>query len=420
MLDRDKATQRFIVRVLILHNRYRQPGGEDVVAQSQAELLRSKGHEVRLFEKDNKVIDSYGLFRKALLFFETADNARSAAEVEKIVAEFKPDVAHIHNTLPLLSPSIYKPLKRAGVKVIQYLHNYRLVCPAGTLFRDGKHCQLCVDGTLAPAVEYRCWSQSKMATLAVTRMLERHRRAKTWHRDVDLFVALNGYMRDVFVDKGVVPAEKIVVQGNLSAAVSVHAIVPGEGFIFVGRLVPEKGLRDFMFAALRLSCEGPTAIAIAGEGPLSEEEALFGPRGDYLADENGHEVTMPFNGTVDWLGQIGQRAVIDRIAASRALVFPSVWQEPFGLSIIEAMALSKPVIASRVAGPKDIVQEGVTGLLFEPGNVDELAACMKRLQENPDLAVQLGQAGRAWYEQEYSPEAGYRRMEENWQRLGLM
>ncbi|HYF50984.1 MAG TPA: glycosyltransferase, partial [Planctomycetota bacterium] len=230
------------MRILILHNRYRQPGGEDVVVEAQAELLRSRGHDVRLFEKDNKVIDSYGFLRRALLFFETADNPRSASEVEKIVTEFKPDVAHIHNTLPLLSPSIYKPLKRAGVKVIQYLHNYRLVCPAGTLFRDGRQCELCLEGSLAPAVKHRCWSGSKMATLAVTRMLERHRRAKTWHRDVDLFVALNSYMRDVLVSKGVVPAEKIVVQGNFVSSPEITPTRPGEGFSLAGRLVSEKGL----------------------------------------------------------------------------------------------------------------------------------------------------------------------------------
>jgi len=383
------------VKILILHNRYRQSGGEDVVVQAQAELLCSKGHDVRLFAKDNKEIDRYGLIRRALLFFETADNPKSAREVEKIVAEFKPDVAHVHNTLPLLSPSIYKPLKKAGVKIIQYLHNYRLVCPAGTLFRDGKHCQLCVDGTLAPAVKYRCWNNSKLATLALTRMLDRHRRAKTWHGDVDLFVALNTYMRDVFVDKGVVPKDRIVVQPNFTAAEGDGSSVAGEDFVFLGRMTPEKGVRTFVQAA---ALAGVTAQAIGGLAPSDVPQVAS---------------------KIEIEAQMSHAEAMKRVGNCRALVFPSEWQEPFGLSIIEAMALAKPVIASRVAGPKDIVQDGVTGLLFEPGNVDELAACMKRLQENPDFAVQLGKAGRARCEQEYSPEAGYRRMQENWRRLGV-
>ena len=203
-------------RVLILHTRYRQPGGEDVVVAAQAKLLRDSGHQVHLLEKHNSEIDNYGLFGKIGLFFQMADNSSAAAEVVRIIREFKPHVAHIHNTLPLLSPSVYSPLNAAGVKVIQYLHNYRLACAAGTLYRDGQPCTLCVDGSLKHAVQYRCWNDSRMASLGFTRMLERHRRKRTWHTRVDLFVALNTYMRDLLVQKHLVPEGKIVVQPNFS------------------------------------------------------------------------------------------------------------------------------------------------------------------------------------------------------------
>src|SRR4029079_5505380 len=155
-------------RVLLLHNRYRQPGGEDVLVQTQARLLRDRGHEVRLLEKDNHEIDAYGFFRKAALFFSMADNVSAAQEVAKIAREFKPDVALVHNTLPLLSPSVYAPLRKAGVKIIQALQNFRLLCPAGTLYRDGAPCTLCVDDSLKHAVTHRCWTGSQMATLGLT------------------------------------------------------------------------------------------------------------------------------------------------------------------------------------------------------------------------------------------------------------
>ena len=179
-------------RVLIVHNRYRQPGGEDVVADAQAALLSERGHAVHRFEKHNSEINSYSLINKAALFFKTANNRASANEIARVAADFKPDVAFVHNTLPLLSPSIYKPLKSAGVKVIQWLHNFRLVCPAGTLFRKGAPCSLCVKGDFKPAIEYRCWSDSKLATIALVRMLKKHRRAGTWREQIDLFVFETG------------------------------------------------------------------------------------------------------------------------------------------------------------------------------------------------------------------------------------
>ena len=386
-------------RVLILHNRYRQPGGEDVVVASQAKLLREKGHEIHLLEKHNSEIDSYGLFRKIGLFFQMADNPDSAAEVAKIVREFKPHVAHVHNTLPLLSPSVYAPLNDANVKVIQYLHNYRLLCAAGTLHREGQPCTLCVDGGLKHAVRHRCWNGSRMASLGFTRMLERHRRARTWLTRVDLFVALNTYMRDLLVQQNLVPKEKIVVQPNFSYPPSFQGGEAGEGFIYTGRLTPEKGLVTLLKAHEKLS--GVT-LRIIGDGPLRNTEPI----------ESSVQA--------EFLGHLSDEDLRRHVGCSRALVFPSEWQEPFGLSIIEAMALGKPVIASRVAGPMEIVQEGVTGLLFEPGNSAALADCMRRLNEDPKLAVTLGRAGRERFLQEYSPEAGYRRILKNCSRLEIM
>ena len=384
--------------VLILHNRYRQPGGEDVVVRQQAALLRARGHAVRVHEKDNREIDGYGLARKAGLFFKTAGNPDAAQEVERLIQEFKPRAALVHNTLPLLSPAIYRPLKDAGVKVIQYLHNYRLVCAAGTLFRDGQPCSLCVDDGLKHAVHYRCWNNSKPASLAFTRMLERHRRARTWFKDVDLFVALNTHQRDVLVLAGAIPADKVAVQPNFSTEPPAPAGALGEGFVFLGRLAPEKGVETLLQAH---ALEPRTPLKIIGGGPLLP--AVRAAQREGLAA----------------CGPLEHDAALRELAAARALIFPSLWQETFGLSLIEAMALGRPVIASRVAGPREIVQDGVTGLLFDPGDAAGLAACIRRLRDDAALAARLGQAGRERYEKEYSPDAGYRHMSGNFARLGV-
>ena len=380
-------------RVLIIHNRYRQPGGEDVVAAAQARLLREHGHDVHVFEKDNREIDSYGLFRKIGLFLKTADNPLAAADVAKVVREFKPQVAHVHNTLPLLSPSIYAPLKSAGVKVIQYLHNYRLLCAAGTLFRDGKPCTLCVDEGVHHAVKHRCWTGSKLATLAYTRMIERHRRAETWRTHVDRFVALNRHMRDMMVAKNIVAATQILVQPNFLYVDGAGSPGPGEKFVFAARLVPEKGLHTLLRARDLL---GNLALEIIGDGPLLSRD---------------HKPP--------YLGHLPHEQTLQHLSEARALVFPSEWHEGCPSTIIEAMALGRAVIASRVAGAEELVQDGVTGLLFEPGNAEALAACIKRLQDDPGLAQKLGAAGRQRYLNEFSPDAGYRRLLENYSQLNV-
>jgi len=386
------------LRILILHNRYRLPGGEDVAAAAQARLLTERGHDVRLFEKDNREIDGYGLLGKAALFFKMSENTGAAEEVRKIVDDFKPLVAHIHNTLPLLSPAIYSPLKNAGVKVIQYLHNYRLACPAGTLFRDGQPCSLCVDGGLKHAVKHRCWTGSTFATLGLTRMLDRHRRAQTWHKKVDLFVALNGYMRELLVTKGIVPADRIVVQPNYVAA-GEPCGTSGEDFVFLGRLTPEKGVRTLLQARQKVP---DASVRIIGGGPMLDE----------LRQEFPEQAGA-------LLGQLPREEALAQLSRARALIFPSLWPEGCPSTILEAFALGKPVIASRVAGAVELVDDGVNGLLFEPGNAEALAACMRKLRENPELASAMGSAARAKYEKTFSPEAGYARMLENYTRLGL-
>lgn len=381
------------LRILIIHDRYRQPGGEDVVAAAQARLLREKGHEVRVFEKDNREIDDYGLLSKAALFLKTADNPAAAAEVAGIVRDFKPQAAHVHNTLPLLSPSVYQPLARAGVRVIQFLHNYRLLCAAGTLYREGAPCRLCVDDSIKHAVRHRCWANSMWASLAFTRMLQRHRRLRTWHTQVDLFVALNSFMRDMLVRHGAVPEDRIVVQPNFLYVEPPATAGAGEGFVFAARLVPEKGVATLLKAQ---GLTGGAQVDVIGDGPLLPQP-----------------LEPPFS------GYLPHAEVLRRLAAARALVFPSEWPEGCPSTIIEAMALSRAVIAARVPGAAELVEDGMTGLLHEPGDAAGLAACMRRLRDDPALAVRLGLAGRAKYLRELSPEAGYRRFEEICRRLQI-
>jgi len=368
---------------LIIHNKYRIAGGEDICAAAQADLLRAKGHEVRVYEKENTSIDSFGLLRKVRLFFETTHNPAVAEEVAQVARDFKPASALIHNTLPLISPGVYAPLKSAGVRVIQWLHNYRLVCPAGTLFRNGKPCTLCVDGGLQHAAKYKCWTGSMPATLALNRMLERHRKAGTWLKQVDRFVALNSYMRELLVSKGVVPADKISVQPNFIHVQVAPGEGEGQGFVFAGRLTPEKGLRTLLEAQKMAG----VPLKIIGEDP-SEWRESAGPG-------------------VSFLGHVPREQLLAEVAASRALVFASEWPEGCPGVIQEAMALGRAVIASRVAGSAELIRDGENGLIYEPGDAQALAERLQALQKYGHRAAELGQQGLKDYQERFTPEAGY-------------
>lgn len=390
-------------RVLIIHNRYRQPGGEDVVADAQAMLLIARGHEVRIYEKNNSEINSYTLAQKARLFFQTPHNPKTAREVAALVEEFKPAVAHVHNTLPLISPSVYKPLNDAGVKVIQWLHNYRLICPAGTLYRDNAPCTLCLkDHSFAPAIQYRCWSNSKMATRALVRMLKSARREKLWARRVDLFVALNSYQKNILAEHEGIPPEKIVVQPNFHDA---QALKPRKGneapkeFLFVGRLSTEKGIRTLIKAVKQLP---EISIAIAGDGPLREE------------------VRRACAGSHVCLGSMPRDELLERLAHARALLFTSEWPEGCPTVILEALACGVPVVASRVPGAVELLSEDKNALFFDPGDADGLANCVRRLNADSNLQSALGQNAREAYLQRFTVEAGYRNLMEMYERMGIV
>jgi glycosyltransferase involved in cell wall biosynthesis len=227
-------------------------------------------------------------------------------------------------------------------------------------------------------------------------MLRRHRRLRTWHEKVDLFVALNSHIRGLTVKHGIVPAEKIVVQPNFLYVETPQAgaDTAGEGFVFAARLAPEKGVATLLRASELFR---GARLEIIGDGPL-----------------------LPPSPAPPFAGRLPREEVLRRLAAARALIFPSEWPEGCPSTIIEAMALGKPVIASRVPGAAELVEDGVTGLLFQPGDAAALAAQMKILQDDPQLAVRLGGAGREKYGREYSPQAGYKRLEEVYRRLGLV
>jgi glycosyltransferase involved in cell wall biosynthesis len=378
------------MKILLVHNQYQQQGGEDVVVEQEAALLRGAGHKVVEYFRSNNELAEMTVAQKLLLPSRVVWARDSVERLRNVIRREQPDVAHFHNTFLLISPAAYYACSEMGVPVVQTLHNYRLLCSRATLFRDGHICEDCVGKTPPwPGVVHACYHDSRLETAAVAAMLTAHRSLKTWQNEVNIYIALTEFAKAKFVEGGL-PAEKLVVKPNF-----VHPD-PGSGetdagyALFVGRLSPEKGLGTLLRAWQTLQ---DVPLKVTGDGPLMAEVRDFA---------SVHELT-----SVEILGRRPHDEVIRLMQQASFLVFPSVWYEGFPVTIAEAFACAKPVIASRLGAMAEIMDENRTGLLFDPGDCDSLAAKVRWAFEHSDARRQMGNNARAEFEAKYNVRRNY-------------
>ncbi len=364
-------------RILVVHNRYQVRGGEDAVVERESTALARAGQIVETLFVSNDAIRSRG--DQLRVAFEATHATRGIATVVAAVERFRPDVVHMHNTFPLISPAVHAAVRATGVATVQTLHNFRVTCANALLLRDGTPCEDCVTGSPYNAVRHGCYRGSRLGSLAVARMIDVHRRAGTWTRDVDRFVALTRFARDKFVAAGL-PAARIRVKPNGLSDPGLRRDGPRAGLLFVGRLSAEKGLRT-LAAAGKLT---RAAITVIGEGPLAAE--LGGA------------------GSLTLLGPRSPEAVAEAMARAVALVVPSLWYEGLPMVIAEAFAAGTPVITSNLGALASIVTDGVTGLHVRPGDAADLARACDLMHDRPDVAARLGRAARAAFEAEWTEE----------------
>ena len=373
--------------IAVIHNRYRQAGGEDAVVAAHVAVLEDNGHRVVRFDASNDELAEMGALRQVTA---TIWNRRASRDVQSFLAREKPRVAHFHNTFPLLSPAVYAAARRAGVPVIQSLHNYRTICPNALLFRDGAACEECVAKRLKwPAVAHACYRNSRTASGITAGMLALHSMRGTWHSDVDAFVALTTAARTRFVAGGL-PADRIEVHPGFLAHDPGLGAHDGEFALFVGRLSAEKGVATLLEAWRRVHRDGMT-LRIVGSGPLdaSLNRQLPG---------------------VEWLGECPNERVLALMKAATFLVFPSECYEGFPVTLLEAFATGLPVLASNHGAMAEIVTHEATGLLFRPGEPDDLGVALQRAFERPPSLSRVGAAGRLEFETKYTAAQAYNRL----------
>lgn len=375
------------MRILLVHNFYQRPGGEDAVFATEGGLLEARGHDVIRYSLDNRQIDRMG---PVSLGAATLWNRKSARELARVIENEKPAVAHFHNTFPLVSPAGYFAVRTAKIPVVQTLHNYRLLCANALLFRSGRPCRDCVGKTLSwPGIVHACYRESRVASAGVVAMQTVHSTLGTWTRKVDAYIAMTEFARKQFVDGGL-PARKIHVKPNFLSP------DPGEGdgsggyALFVGRLSEEKGLRT-LFNAWG-SLPGEWRLKVIGDGPLANRV---------------REAESQSPG-IEWLGHLSPNEVLEAVGRAAFIVVPSEWYEgAFPLVAIESFAKGTPIIASDVGSLSESVDHSRTGLLFKSGDAGALAQRIRQLFENPVTMREMRIHARAQYEAHYSADANY-------------
>lgn len=369
------------MRILFVHSRYQIPGGEESVVEAEIQLLRSHGHEVWRYERDNHEIDGrnrIGLLRDTLWSRSSHD------AVHRLVKEHAIDVVHVHNTLPLVSPSVYWAAGRAGAAVVQTLHNFRWLCPQGTLLRDGRICEDCVGKVSWRAVQHRCYRDSAVQSAVMTTTYGLHTALGSLHRQADRIIALTDFARNKFIDGGF-PADKLVVKPNfVEDAASAQAAAPASrsGLLYVGRLSVEKG-PDVLVAASRQVPEA--RFDVLGHGPLAD--------------------TLERPDNIRFAGAVPKAEVLGAMQRAQALVLPSRCYEGLPMTLVEAFCQGLPVIASRLGAFPSLIEDGVTGLLFDPGDSGDLARKVRWCREHPDAMARMGQAARAVYLARYTAQS---------------
>lgn len=387
------------MKILLSHNYYKYPGGEDQVVAAEGELLRGAGHEVVTFHRRNNEISDYGGLQTAILAARTVWAWDSYSDLRALLKRERPDVAHFHNLLPLLSPSVFYACKNEGVPVVQTLHNYRMICPSATLFRDGHPCEECVVGSsFVPAIAHGCYRGSRPATLAVASMISIHRAMETWSNNVDCYIALSKFARTKLLSAGL-PPDNIVIKPNFLQKDPGAGNCKRDYALFIGRLVPEKGVESMLDAWERLS--DPPPLRIAGYGPLRSEVERAASRS---------------NGRIKWLGQVPRDEITNLIKHARFLLFPSEWYEGFPLTLVESLACGTPAIVARIGSVVEIVADGATGIHFNPGDSVDLASKVEWACSHPDRMAQMGTAARQEFLAKYTAKQNYSMLMEIYER----
>ena len=377
------------MRILLIHNYYQLTGGEGLVFKAEAALLKAGGHTVLEYTAHNIDLSNMSSLAAAT---KMVWNREIYQDIHDLIAQNNIQIAHFHNTFPLISPAAYYAAKSAGAAVIQTLHNYRLLCPNALFFRDGKVCEDCLGKAIPwPGVVHQCYRDSLVSSSGVATMLMTHRTMKTWEKAVDTYIALTSFAKEKLVQGGL-PADKIVIKPNFLNADPGYQPNPGQYALYVGRLSVEKGIDTLLSAWSELGTHLP--LKIIGDGPLADDVIAAAQK----------------NPNISWLGFRPMEEVYEHMKNALFLVFPSRWYEGLPRTIIESFAVGTPVVAADLGAMSSLIDANLSGWHFEAGNADRLIEVVNGLIANPELLAQIRSSTRKTFEDHYAATQNYKRI----------
>jgi len=383
------------MKILAIHNDYQINGGETAVFLAEIQLLKNAGHTVIPYVRNNDEIQKYDFFKKLAFFPNAIFSLKSYFELRRLVKNERPDIAHVHNVFPLISPSVYTALHHENVPIVQTVHNFRFLCPNGLFLTHGHLCERCKFGNTLHAAYLKCYRNSILLSLLYAVSIGLHRKLGTFNL-TDRFIVLTEFTRNKFAEARFTPTEKISVLGNYLQLPLPEPLFtkPADGYIaYLGRLSEEKGISTLIEAVAGI--EGLT-LKIAGDGP--QRNAL---------QEMVKELRLE---RVEFVGQISGEDKWNFLRNAVGTIIPSKCHENFGLSILESMAVGTPVIGSNLGGIPHIIKDRQNGLIFDHSKPEDLKQKILWLLDSPDEAMMLAQRGRETIEKDYTSPGHYQQL----------
>lgn len=371
------------MKIIQVHNIYQGKTGEEAVIEEEKKVLEQNGHEVIQYIKNNGDLKQQSKMSQVKMLLSLTSSKVVAKEFGDLLKREKPDICHVHNTFPLITPVVYQVCKDKKVPVVQTLHNYKMVCTNSLLFRDGEVCEVCLNKSLYNSIKHKCYRDSHLATAAQAHVIQHHRGSGTWNNLIDRYICLTDFQRDKLISGGLI-ADKTVVKPNFLSQTGSN-IESGSFFLFVGRLNDSKGLQDL----LQLFTQNQTS-----------EFVLIG--------KSDHPQLFNKFKNVTHLGERERSEVLENMRKCKAVLFPSKYYEGMPMVILEAFSHKKPVIARNTGAMSSMIEHGYNGLKYE--HVDDFIRAVDLMHQNNSLVDELGKNAFQDYEQKYSQAYGYKNL----------
>ncbi|MGW8122597.1 glycosyltransferase family 4 protein [Roseivirga echinicomitans] len=371
------------MRVLQIHNRYQKVGGEESVVEEEKNILLNHGHQVFQFIKDSAEIADYSKLELFNLLLRQRASKQVAEALRQVINEFKPDICHVHNVYPLISPVVFSVCNSMGIPVVQTLHNYKMVCTNGLLFREGEVCELCLNKSLYYSIKYKCYRDSYLATAVQADTLEFHRKKGTWSEKVDRYICLTDFQKEKLVSGGM-REEIMSVKPNFIKAIDLNVSYE-DFFLFVGRLDYSKGLADLLYL---FEHNKVSKFVVIGE---SDDPKVFN--------------TFP---NVKFIGKKDRAEVWNYMSRCKAVIFPSKYYEGMPMVILESFALKKAVIARNIGAMSSMISHNNNGLKYDEAK--GLEQLVRELDEDDSRLKTLGNNAYSTFREKYNDDVGYQNL----------